>query len=119
MFSRIRFIEKWRKTPPSHHSGSILSESVFFHNFQSLDLIGGKYCINIRRHSVTIREILHKQKNQVRYISHIIIGKKKIRKIGKIEKLRETKAILIYQVGSREREKLEHGKETSLPNDNL
>ena len=44
-------------------------------------------CINIRRRSVTICEILQKQKTQVRYISRI--WEKKIVKLWKIEKLRE------------------------------
>ena len=44
-------------------------------------------CINIRRRSGTIREILQKQKNQGRSISHI--WNKKKREMWKIKKLRE------------------------------
>ena len=70
----------------------ILIGELFSHNFQkkNLEIIGDTWylvCINVRRRSVTIREILQKQKNQVRYISHI--WKKKSGNLWKIKKLRE------------------------------
>ena len=45
----------------------------------------------MRRRYVTVREILQKKKKkkQVRSISHIYLGEKKIRKIWKVEDLRE------------------------------
>ena len=68
------------------HLRFILIGERFFHNFLSLEIIGGMY--HIRRRSVTIFLKFSRTQN-IKFVNIPIFGKKKPRKWWKIEKLRE------------------------------
>ena len=63
----------------------ILIGELFPHNFACLETL--EICIKIRRRSVTMREILQKQK--IRFVNFHLSGKKKIWEIWELEKLHE------------------------------